>query len=32
VILGQEFVQVSELFVIHIDRASAAMPDYTATC
>ena len=31
-VVGQEFMQVSELFVIHSDRASLAMPYYTATC
>ena len=31
-VLGKEFVQVSELFVVHGHRASAAIPKYTATC
>ncbi|QHO77488.1 hypothetical protein ACH79_37510 [Bradyrhizobium sp. CCBAU 051011] len=32
VVLGQESVQVSEFFVVHLYRASAAMAEYTATC
>jgi hypothetical protein len=31
VVVGQEFVHVSELFFVHSDRASVAMPDYTAS-
>jgi hypothetical protein len=31
-VLGKESVQVSELFVVHGHRASAAIPKHTATC
>jgi len=31
-VVGQEFMQVSELFVVHDNRASIAIPYYTATC
>jgi hypothetical protein len=31
-VLGKKPVHVSELFVGHGHRASAAMPEYTATC
>jgi hypothetical protein len=31
VMLGQESMQVSELFVVHGHRASVAIPNYTAS-